>query len=151
MTNYKSYASPMAIKSSLPSDTLLSFSEPNLYRSIVGALQYLIITQPDLSFAINHACQFMCAPTVAHFNVVKWLLRYLQGTLDYGLHFAPSSLDLHAYLDSDWRKSTAKKQCTVLHSSTEAEYRALAQAAAELAWLHMLLHELHLPSSTPTL
>lgn len=139
MTNCKSYASPMATKPSPTDDTMIPFSQPNLYRSVVGALQYLTITRPDVSFAVNHACQFMHSPTVAHFNAVKRLLQYLQGTLHYGLQFSDSSLDLQAYSDSDWagsvidRKSTtgycvflgsnlvswtAKKQCTVSRSST---------------------------------
>ncbi|XP_028067253.1 uncharacterized protein LOC114270061 [Camellia sinensis] len=162
----------MASKSEPPSDTLVPFSQPSLYRSIVGALQYLTITRPDISFAVNHASQFMHAPTVAHFNTVKRLLRYIQGTLHHGLFFTPGSLNLHAFSDSDWagdvldRKSTtgycvflgsnliswsAKKQSTVSRSSTEAEYRALAQASAELQWLRMLLQELFLHSATPVL
>ncbi|XP_028127590.1 uncharacterized protein LOC114324065 [Camellia sinensis] len=153
MTDCKSYSSPMALKQNDPS-TDIPFSNHSLYRSIVSALQYLTITHPDISFAVNYACQFMHLPLVSHFAHVKRLLRYLKGTLNLGLYFSPGPLILQANSDSDWagnsydRRSTtdycvflgsnliswsAKKQPTVACSSTEAEYRALAQTAAELS------------------
>ncbi|XP_028064201.1 uncharacterized protein LOC114267360 [Camellia sinensis] len=172
MADCKPYSSPMALKPSSSPHDHLPCSNPFLYRSIVGGLQYLTITRPDISFAVNFACQFMHQPLVQHFVMVKRLLRYLKGTLGYGLQFSPGPLTLHAFSDSDWagnsldRRSTtgfcvflgpnlvswsAKKQPTVARSSTEAEYRALAHTAAELSWLGMLLSDLHVPSPSPTL
>jgi ribonuclease HI len=95
---------------------------------------------------------------------MKCILRYLQGTADYGLllHHSSSS-DLVVYTDADWvdcpdtRRSTsgyavflrdnlvsrsAKRQTVVSRSSAEAEYRAIANGVAEATWLHQLLHEL---------
>jgi hypothetical protein len=110
-------------------------------------------------------------PSELHWAVVKRILRYLNGTLDHGLSICASKDNtLHGFSDSDWagcpddRKSTtgyliflgpnliswcSKKQLTVARSSTEAEYRSLTMAAAELVWLRSLLHELGLalPSS----
>ena len=97
---------------------------------------------------------------VSHFIAVKRILRYLKGTLDFGMRYTSGSLDLTAYSDADWagdpndRRSTtgsiiflgsnpiswsSKKQQTVSWSSTEAEYRALSSTAAELDWLKQLL------------
>ncbi|XP_028084292.1 uncharacterized protein LOC114285439 [Camellia sinensis] len=175
MSNCKSYSSPMATKS--PSSSLTAandtlFSQPALYRSLVGALQYLTLTRPDLAFVVNHLCQFMHSPMTSHFLSVKRLLRYLKGTISYGLHFTAGPLLLTAYSDSDWagnvldRRSTtgfcvylgpnliswsSKKQPTVARSSSEAEYRALAQTSAELSWIGMLLAELHISVPVPTL
>ncbi|KAH7839971.1 hypothetical protein Vadar_010790 [Vaccinium darrowii] len=112
----------------------------------------------------------MHAPTAAHFVLVKRILRYIKGTITHGLHFTPSPLVLTAYADADWagdstdRRSTtgfciflgsnlvswcAKKQATVARSSTEAEYRALAQCTTDIVWLHQLLTELQVASHTP--
>lgn len=162
--------SPSVVKTS-STDCSTPFAYPALFRSIVGALQYLTITRPDIAFSVNQACQHMHAPTVSDFASVKRLLRYLKGTFDHGLVYQPSSFVLTAFFDSDWagnchdRKSSsgycvflgdnliswsAKKQTTVSRSSTEAEYRSLAHTAAELSWLQMLLHDLHiLVPSTP--
>lgn len=67
------------------------FSDVTLYRSLVGALQYLTITRPDLSYAVNQVSQFLHAPMVDHFNAVKRILRYVKGTLSYGLSFSHAS------------------------------------------------------------
>ncbi len=95
----------------------------------------------------------MHSPTDTHLVAAKRILRYLKGTLTHGLLFRPSSLHLQAYADADWagnpddRRSTSgyvvflgstpitwvsKKQSTVSRSSTEAEYRSLASATAEV-------------------
>ena len=142
------------------------FSNPTLFRSLVGALLYLTITRPDLSFSVNSICQYMHVPTEDHFRTLKHILRYVKGTVHHGLqlHCNPSC-DLLAYSDADWadcpdtRRSTtgyliflgpnliswcSKKQSTVSRSSAKAEYRSLAVATAEVAWIVQLLHDLHL-------
>lgn len=62
-----------------------SHPDANQYRSIVGALQYLTITRPDLSFAVNTVAQFMHNPMIGHYKLVKRILRYVNGTLNLGL------------------------------------------------------------------
>ncbi|XP_019199072.1 PREDICTED: uncharacterized protein LOC109192825 [Ipomoea nil] len=81
---------------------------------LVGALQYLTITCPNLSYAVNRLCQFMHSPTIDHWGLLKRVLRYIKGTLDFGLRLSTSTTTtIHAYSDSDWagcpvdRKSTS--------------------------------------------
>jgi hypothetical protein len=140
----------------------------------VGALQYLTFTHPDICFVVNRVYQFMHAPTDSHWAAVKHILRYLKGTTSYGFHITQgSSFALYGFTDADWagsiddRKSTggylvffgqmpiswkSGKQRTVARSSTEAEYKALADGTAKVIWLQYLLTDLQVPLvSTPTI
>lgn len=75
---------------------------PHEYMSIVGALQHLTCTRPDLSFAINQVCQFLHSPRDTHYQAVKMILRFLKGSVDQGLWFKKSHLHLTAFSDVDW-------------------------------------------------
>ncbi|XP_020092817.1 uncharacterized protein LOC109713231 [Ananas comosus] len=79
-----------------------SLDDATFYRSIVGGLQYLSMTRPDLAFSVNQACQFMHAPTSEHLIAVKRILRFLKGTVDHGLYIGIGDLNLRAYCDADW-------------------------------------------------
>lgn len=156
-------------KLSITDGTSLGEEDSTRYRSVVGALQYLTLTRPDLSFAVNKVCQFLHSPTTTHWTTVKRILRYVKGTMTMGLHIrkSPSTL-VSAFSDADWagcvddRRSTggfavffgpnliswsARKQPTVSRSSTEAEYKALANATAEMMWIQRLLTELGISHS----
>lgn len=61
------------------------YNNPELYRSVVGALQYLTFTRPDITFLVHQVCQFMHCPMKSHFLAVKRILRYLKGTQTYGI------------------------------------------------------------------
>ncbi|GKG45890.1 ribonuclease H-like domain-containing protein, partial [Tanacetum coccineum] len=78
-------------------------SDPTLYRSLAGALQYLILMRPDLSYVVQQVCLYMHNPHDSHFTALKRILRYVCGTLDYGLQLHVSSTtQLNAYTDADW-------------------------------------------------
>ena len=62
------------------------------YRQVLGSLQYLSLTRPDISFAVNKLSQFMHKPTQAHWTAAKRLLRYLKHTVFYGIHLTSASL-----------------------------------------------------------
>ncbi|CAA7042103.1 unnamed protein product [Microthlaspi erraticum] len=165
---------PMPTPLPLQLDDLNSepFSEPTYFRSLVGKLQYLTITRPDIQYAVNFICQRMHLPTVSDFHLLKRILRYIKGTINFGMHIKKDKeLTLHAFCDSDYagckqtRRSTtgfctmlgsnliswsAKRQQTVSKSSTEAEYRALTATAQELTWLSFLLRDLGIEQHQPT-
>ncbi|KAE8662822.1 UDP-glucuronate:xylan alpha-glucuronosyltransferase 1 [Hibiscus syriacus] len=137
------------------------------YRSVVGALQYICHTRPDISFAVNKAAQFLQEPTEAHWLAVKRILRYLRGTLETGLWFSTQAqklVVLNAFSDSDWggddddRRSisgycvyngnhllawSSKKQRAVSRSTAEAEYRSLAYVTFEVVWIKVVLNEMN--------
>jgi hypothetical protein len=69
---------------------LLSAEDNTRYRSIVGALQYLMITRPDLAYAVNKIYQYLHAPTTKHWTAVKTILWFIKKTLGYGLVFRRS-------------------------------------------------------------
>lgn len=155
-------------KLSLHEGSLLGPVDATRYRSIVGALQYLTLTRPDIAFPVNKVCQFLHASTTEHWSVVKRILRYLKSCSKLGLKLSKSvSMMVSAYSDADWagcvddRRSTggfavflgnnlvswnAKKQDTISRSSTKSEYKALANATAEVMWVQTVLRELGVPS-----
>ncbi|GKB75368.1 nucleotide-binding alpha-beta plait domain-containing protein [Tanacetum coccineum] len=122
-------------------------------RCVVGSLQYVTLSRPDIAFVVNKVCQYMHAPIENHWSVVKRILRYLHGTVEHGdSEDRRSTRGFAVYLGSNLISWTACKQCTVLRSSTEAEYKALVDTIVELTWLQALLHELGIrSSSTPIL
>lgn len=171
-----------AINTPLPANLKLSknatdlFEDPTLYRSIVGALQCVIVTRPELGYSVNKVCQFMSQPLTSHWSAVKRILRYLKGSIDHGLTLQPATqgtpLYINAFCDADWasdiddRRSTSgasiyfgpnsvswwsRKQTLVAKSSVEAEYRSLALAASEVLWLQSLLQELQVTVPAPVI
>ncbi|XP_021771491.1 uncharacterized protein LOC110735610 [Chenopodium quinoa] len=132
-----------------------------------GALQYLTFTRPDIVYAVQQVCLFMHDPRQAHYDALKRILRYIQDSIDHGLHLYPSSsMHLITYTDADWggcpdtRRSTSGYRCflgdnliswsskcqpTFSKSSAEAEYRGAANVVSEACWLCNLLLELHCP------
>ena len=143
MAGAKEVSAPLSFTETL----LLTDGSPKVdsstYGSIVGSLQYLAITRPDVSFAVNKLSQFMHAPTQLHLQALKRVLRYLKGTIHHGLFLnRQSPITLTAFSDSDWggikdngRSTTAyilylgsniiswrsARQKSVSRSSTEAE------------------------------
>ena len=135
------------------------------YRRVIGSLRYLLNTRPDLSFAVGVASRFMQSPTEMHQKIVKQILRYVKGTMHYGLVYCSGggAERITGYTDSDLagdlddRKSTggmafyvneclvtwnSQKQKTVALSSCEAEFIAATAAVCQTLWLRSLLSEL---------
>jgi hypothetical protein len=146
--------------------------DPTLYWQIIGSLMYLVHTRPNICYAVNALSQFMCEPKHIHMVVVKHILRYVRGTIAYGLRYTSSGgVMLHGYTDSDWMESTvdqkstsgycfslgsamiswsSRKQGSIAQSTAEAEYIAASVASREAVWLRKLLSDLFSAELEPT-
>ncbi|KAE8721951.1 hypothetical protein F3Y22_tig00014773pilonHSYRG00058 [Hibiscus syriacus] len=106
---------PMVVALKLCKDGGSSLSNPQLYRSVVGTLLYLNHTRPNIAFSVNNVAQYMHDPQECHWVTVKRILRYLSGTLDFGLVFRKSALGLNlkAFCDAGWA-SNIDDRCSIL-------------------------------------
>lgn len=131
------------------------------YAELVGSLLYLsVCTRPDISQAVGALSRYMSKPTMQHWTAAKGVVRYLAGTLDYGITYDGKKEGFEGFCDSDYagdldsRRSTtgyvfvmnggaiswsSRLQPTVAVSTTEAEYMAAAHAVKEALWLRKLL------------
>ena len=147
--------------------------DQQLYQSAIGSLLYLSGgTRPDITFSVSNLAKFSAKPSKHHWIAIKRVMRYLKGTIDFGiLYTKQKSQNFVAYSDADWagdlddRKSTSgylfqicggavswrsKKQSSVALSTAEAEYIALASTAQEAVWLRQLTTELGSGSTEAT-
>lgn len=138
----------------------------NEYQKLIGCLTYVTTaTRPDLASAVGILSKFMAKPSKEHWVGAKRVLRYIKGTMNYGLVFdgRSATCSIVGYSDADWandldtRRSTSgyafqingstiswcsKRQPCVTRSTTEAEYVALSHATQELVWLRRLLNDI---------
>eukprot|EP00253_Pinus_taeda_P006225 PITA_06225 len=139
---------------------------------LTGKLLYLTHTRPDLSFAVGLVARFLQNPRESHWKAAKRILRYVRGTVQFGIHYSAKAAPLLVgFTDSDWagdpddRKSTAgyvftlgsgpitwacKKQTAISLSSAEAEYRGAVEASKEALWLRQILSEFGFEQQHPT-
>lgn len=103
MHEFKPCSTPFATDSKLFPEDSDKFDQPLLFRSLKGALQYLILTGPDISYFVNKLSQFLQNPTQLQWKAYQHVLRYIRGTLNHGLSFHKNSnLQLECFSDFDW-------------------------------------------------
>ena len=93
MMECKAITTPMASNLKLLSDSSSETVDATMYRQIIGSLMYLMNTRPDKCFAVNTLSQFLTDPRHVHLIAAKHILRYLRGTIDYGLKYEAKSED----------------------------------------------------------
>lgn len=170
MSECKSVVTPMEGNTKLSVDDPSEQVDGKLYRRLVGSLIFLCNTRPDISYAVGVLSRFSNKPRENHWQAGMRILKYLRGTLEYGITYKTGDL-LYGYCDSDWagdidsRKSVtgygfmfggsiiswaSKKQPTVALSSTEAEYKAACVASSEAVWLRRILSDIGIPMKEAT-
>ena len=163
MKNCNVVNTPVAMVSKLTREGEGKIINPTLFRSLIGSLWYLLSTRPDIVYSVGLLSKYMEKPKESHWLAVKRILRYIKGTMDFGLLYSYNNdATLYGYSDSDWggnqdeRKSTtryvfylgsttftwmSKKQSIVALSTCEAEYVASSTSIYEAIWLKILLKE----------
>jgi hypothetical protein len=171
MTDCKSAPTPFLSGFKLEDGGETPLVDNTLYRQLVQSLLYLIHSRPYLSYAVGADSRFMQEPHEIHWKDAKHILRYIQGTITFGIHYEKNStLDLIGFTDSDRvgdnidRKSTSgyslslgsgpiccsgKKQTTIALSPAEAEYRGVVNITIQSMWLQHFLTELGIQFHRP--
>ena len=147
------------------------FEDSERYRRLVGKLNYLTVTRPDIAHSVSVVSQYMSSPTVDNWAIVEHILCYLKGASGRGILYnnhRHNKVECFAY--ADWagskedKRSTSgycafiggnlvswmsKKQGIVSRSSAKSKYRAMAQSVCEILWLHQLLMEVGIKTVVP--
>ena len=142
------------------------------YRSLIGCLMYLTATRLNIMFTVSLLSGFMHCASEIHFQATKTIVRYIKGTINYGIKYSHfQNFKLHGYSDSDWAGSiddmrsttgfcfnfgsgmfswSSKKQDVVAQSTAEAEYVAATAAVNQAIWIRKILADLHMKQNEPT-
>ncbi|TYK29397.1 Retrovirus-related Pol polyprotein from transposon TNT 1-94 [Cucumis melo var. makuwa] len=145
--------------------------DPKRYWRLVGKLNYLTVTRPDIAYSVSVVSQFMSFPTVDHWAAVEQILCYLKAASGRGILYKDHGhTKVKCFSDADWvgsredRRSISgycvfvggnlvswksKKQNVVSCSSAKSEYRAMAQSVCEIVWIHQLLSEIGFSITVP--
>lgn len=172
MEKCKEVSTPMNQKEKLSKDSIAEKVDEGYYRSLIGCLMFLTTTRPDILFAVSLLSRFMHCATEIHLQAAKRVLRYIKGTINYGVKFGKSAdFKLFGFSDSDWagsiddRRSTSgycfslgsgifswcsKKQDIVTQSTAEAEYVAATAAVNQVLWLRKIFVDVHLEQTEST-
>nr|KYP71093.1 Copia protein [Cajanus cajan] len=146
--------------------------DPERYRRLVGRLNYLIVTRPDIAFPVSVVSQFINDPRDSHRTVAMRILRYIKKAPGRGLLYEDKgNSKIVYYSNADWagspsdRRSSScycvliggnliswksKKQTTVARSTAKAEYHAMTATASEVTWLQQLLKQLQIGDTQGT-
>ena len=113
MMDCKSMTTPMKSNLNLLSVATPKTFDATMYHQMIGSLMYLMNTGPDIFFVVNTLIQFLTNPIHVHLIAVKRILRYLKGTVDYGLKYeAKQKISLEGYVYLDWLGSDINGKST---------------------------------------
>lgn len=86
MSKCHSTTTPVDTRAKLSASDDAPIADPTKYESLASALQYLTLTRPDITYTVQLVCLFMHGPREPHFSLIKCILHYVKGTLDFSMH-----------------------------------------------------------------
>ena len=118
MSGAKDVSTPLSTTQSLQLIDGTAAVDSFEFRRIIGRLQYISLTRPNISFAVNKLSQFMHKPTTNHWTTTKRLLRYLKQTIFHGIQIHKDGLPiLRTYSDADWAGNVDDRTSTSAYIS----------------------------------
>ena len=171
MEECKPTSTPMNQKQNFCKEYGTEKADEGNFRSMIGCLMYLTAIRPDIMYIVSLLLRYMHCASEIHFQTTKRVLRYVKGTIDYGIKFnQDKKFILHGYSDSDWvgcvddMRSTSgcfsfgysifswssKKQEVMAQSTAEAEYVAVVDAVNQVFWFRKLLTDLDMKQEMST-
>ena len=147
------------------------FKDPKRYRRLVGKMNYITATCPDIAYSVSVVSQYMLSPTLDHWAAVEQILCYLKRAPGHGILYSNHGYNkVECFTDADCARSKedkrstsgycvfvggnlvswkSKKQSVISRSSAESEHRAMTQSTCEIMWLLQLLAEVDIKTSVP--
>ncbi|KAL6336283.1 hypothetical protein AAG906_014452 [Vitis piasezkii] len=146
----KGLPTPMTSGLKISSQDGVPVENAQLYKSTVGALQYVTVTRLELAYSVNKVCQFMQRLTNEHWKAVKCILRYLRATMDYDIHLKKAvELSLVGFSDADWGSNPDDRRsvsghCVFFGNNIVSWHSRKQQTVffAEVTWIQSLIYEL---------
>ena len=113
MEDSKPVSTPMVIGHKLSKNDESPKVNQTLYRSMIGKLQYVVHSRPNIALIVGIVVKFSTNPKENHMMVVKRIMRYLKGTTEYGLYYKKNEdFELKSYTDVDWASSLDDRKST---------------------------------------
>ena len=171
MEDCKPISTPMITGCKLRKDDESKEVDQRLYRSMIGSLLYVIASRSDVLQVVGQVEMFQATPKETHVLAVKRILRYLKGTIDFGLWYPKrNDLNLVTYIDADQvgniddRKSTSgasfylgdcliswlsKKKSSISLSTSEAKYIIATICCTQVLWMKQILQDIQVKYDDP--
>jgi len=113
MMNCKSMDTLMVTNLKKIRDNGFDLINPTMYHKLIGVLNYLVNTRPDICYAVNALSQFLVEPCCVHWVAAKHIFRYLRGTIEYGLMYASNrEWKLYGFSNADWASRSNDRKST---------------------------------------
>ncbi|KAL7129094.1 hypothetical protein ABFS83_13G040600 [Erythranthe nasuta] len=147
----KTVRTPMGTNDKLSRQLDATAVDPTLYRSMIGSLLYLTSSRPDICYSVGVCARYQSNPKECHLSAVKIIIRYVGGTIDFGIWYSmDTNTTLAGFSDADWAGDAddlgnnlvswySKKQNSISLSTAELEYIAAGSCCAQLLWMKQMV------------